>query len=89
MFGDTYTNNLLSGSPRTTMIGNLIGKAADRDRTRDSLVVLMLSGVAHRPDALLPAKHRPNGGGPMAARETIVREIVVGRVHLDRGVRRR
>jgi ABC-type spermidine/putrescine transport system permease subunit I len=24
MFGDYYTNNLLSGSPRTTMIGNLI-----------------------------------------------------------------
>ena len=24
MFGDYYTNNLLSGSPKTTMIGNLI-----------------------------------------------------------------
>jgi spermidine/putrescine transport system permease protein len=27
MFGDYYTNNLLSGSPRTTMIGNLIDEA--------------------------------------------------------------
>ncbi len=27
MFGDYFTNNLLSGSPRTTMIGNLIDEA--------------------------------------------------------------
>ena len=27
MFGDYYTNNLLSGSPRTTMLGNLIDDA--------------------------------------------------------------
>jgi ABC-type spermidine/putrescine transport system permease subunit I len=27
MFGDYYTNNLLSGSPKTTMIGNLIDEA--------------------------------------------------------------
>jgi spermidine/putrescine transport system permease protein len=29
MFGDYYTNNLLSGSPKTTMIGNLIDDAVN------------------------------------------------------------
>jgi len=29
MFGDYYTQNLLSGSPKTTMLGNLIDEAVN------------------------------------------------------------
>jgi ABC-type spermidine/putrescine transport system permease subunit I len=46
MFGDYYTNNLLSGSPRTTMIGNLIddsvGTAGQGPRGAVFVIILMV-----------------------------------------------
>jgi len=41
MFGDYYTNNLLSTSPRTSMIGNIIDSTV-RESPRGSVLVLML-----------------------------------------------
>ena len=45
MFGDYYTNNMLSNSPRTTMIGNLIDNALSNPRGSTeaaSLVITLL-----------------------------------------------
>lgn len=44
MFGDYYTNNLLSGSPKTTMIGNLIDDAINSSGQgpKGSVLVLIL-----------------------------------------------
>ncbi len=47
MFGDYYTNTLLSGSPTTTMIGNSIEKTLQSgfSRGQGASLVLMLSAV--------------------------------------------
>jgi ABC-type spermidine/putrescine transport system permease subunit I len=45
MFGDYYTNNLLSASPRTSMIGNLIDNTISSPlvgQAASMVVVLML-----------------------------------------------
>ena len=68
MFGDYYTNTLVSGSPTTTMIGNeiefyLLGssqKAVGAVAGPDPVA------HAHAPDGLLPAHHLAREqGGPM------------------------
>jgi ABC-type spermidine/putrescine transport system permease subunit I len=41
MFGDYYTNDLLSTSPRTSMIGNIIDDTV-RNTPKGSVLVLML-----------------------------------------------
>ena len=43
MFGDYFTNNLLSGSPRTTMIGNLIDESIQTTgQSRQAAVLVLL-----------------------------------------------
>ena len=42
MFGDYYTNNLLSGSPRTTMFGNLLDNAMQSTGQGPQAAVLVL-----------------------------------------------
>jgi spermidine/putrescine transport system permease protein len=44
MFGDYYTNDLLSASPRTTMVGNLIDSSINSPLVTQaaSLVVLLM-----------------------------------------------
>jgi ABC-type spermidine/putrescine transport system permease subunit I len=43
MFGDYYTNNMLSNSPRTTMIGNLIDNALGQQRGGGEAASLVLT----------------------------------------------
>src|SRR5262249_3377336 len=42
MFGDYYTNNLLSGSPKTTMFGNLLDNAMEATGQGPEAAVLVL-----------------------------------------------
>jgi len=42
MFGDYYTNNLLSGSPKTQMLGNLLDSARDTTGQGPLAAVLVL-----------------------------------------------
>ena len=44
MFGDYYTNNLLSGSPRTNMVGNLIDNSVNSPLVTQaaSMVVILM-----------------------------------------------
>jgi spermidine/putrescine transport system permease protein len=42
MFGDYYTNNLLSGSPRTTMFGNLLDNSMEATGQGPEAAVLVL-----------------------------------------------
>ncbi len=42
MFGDYYTNNLLSGSPKTTMFGNLLDGAMESTGQGPEAAVLVL-----------------------------------------------
>ncbi|HET6876480.1 MAG TPA: ABC transporter permease [Jatrophihabitans sp.] len=46
MFGDYYTNNLLSGSPKTTMYGNLLDNAMEASGQGPQAAVLVLFLVA-------------------------------------------
>ena len=49
MFGDYYTPNLLSGSPRTRMIGNqidqLINQTTSQGRQGAALTVILMAAV--------------------------------------------
>ena len=60
MFGDYYTPDLMSGSPKTSMIGNQIDQLRGRARRRSSGAALTHAarGAAARADALLPARRR-------------------------------
>jgi spermidine/putrescine transport system permease protein len=42
MFGDYYTNNLLSGSPRTTMFGNLLDNSMEATGQGPQAAILVL-----------------------------------------------
>lgn len=50
MFGDYYTTNLLSGSPRTRLIGNqidlLLNQTSSQGREGAALTLLLMAGVA-------------------------------------------
>jgi spermidine/putrescine transport system permease protein len=50
MFGDYYTPNLLSGSPRTRMIGNqidqFINQTTSQGRQGAALTLVLMAGVA-------------------------------------------
>ena len=64
MFGDYYTNNLLSASTKTSMFGNLIDTSIRPGQgRRPASLVLILMIIADDPDALLPARDQTGGRG--------------------------
>ena len=58
MFGDYYTPDLMSGSPKTAMLGNAINGYVQGgpDKSLGAALTLLLSGVPARVHALLPAR---------------------------------
>ena len=67
MFGDYYTPDLMSGSPKTSMLGNTINGYVQGgpDKSLGAALTLLLARVPARLHALLPA---------LAARESGTRE---------------
>ena len=68
MFGDYYTPDLLSASPKTAMIGNQIDQLTRQgsEKVVGAVLTILLALCAARADALLPprdAPRRPEGGG--------------------------
>ena len=69
MFGDYYTNTLVSGSPTTTMVGNEIEfyLLGGTQRAVGASLVLILSALLLRAHGLLPRHDQPGQqGGPMS-----------------------
>ena len=58
MFGDYYTPDLMSGSPKTAMLGNTINNYVQGgpDKALGAALTLLLSRVPARLHALLPAR---------------------------------
>ena len=56
MFGDYYTNDVISGSPGTSMIGNQINLffQGGPQRTTGAALVIVLAAAPRRADVLLP-----------------------------------
>ncbi len=65
MFGDYYTPDLMSGSPKTAMLGNTINNYVQGgpDKALGAALTLLLSRVPARLHALLPAHAAPGGAG--------------------------
>ncbi len=96
MFGDYYTHDLLSASPRTSMVGNLIDEAHQQPlRGAGGLAGGRADAAAAAPDALLPAtpravqSRRPDERGRHRARGGRVQAERAGAPPLRRPVPRR
>ena len=80
MFGDYYTNDVISGSPRTTMIGNQINLffQGGPQRTVGASLVDRPLGIARGADVVLPLGHRARvaGGARMKRVPRLVGEPV-------------
>ena len=74
MFGDYYTQDLISASPRTSMIGNQIDQFTRQgsQKTVGAVLTMLLAARAARADALLPALHAPSRPGASAMTNALV-----------------
>ena len=70
MFGDYYTNDVISGSPQTSMIGNQINLyfQGGTGRTVGACLVIVLSVLLAAADVVLPLGHGARLGGDEASR---------------------
>jgi ABC-type Fe3+ transport system permease subunit len=75
MFGDYFTNDLLSGSPRTSMVGNLVNDAigSPGQGGQAAALVLVMIALLAVPDARLHPLHRAGrpGRGAVSDGETL------------------